>query len=72
MNKSRFTESQIIQALKANESGRSVEDICRELGIAHGVAFPFSGKATLTLIRQLPASGINIATPAFPNGNGYP
>lgn len=34
MKKTRFTESQIIKALKENEGGRSVEEISRELGIA--------------------------------------
>ena len=33
MKNTRFTESQIIKALKENEQGRRVEDICRELGI---------------------------------------
>ncbi|MCB0434324.1 MAG: transposase [Mangrovimonas sp.] len=33
MKKSRFTESQIIKALKENEQGRTVGDIARELGI---------------------------------------
>lgn len=33
MKKSRFTESQITGALKAHESGKNVQDICRELGI---------------------------------------
>jgi len=33
MKKSRFTETQIVKALKEHESGRSTEDICRELGI---------------------------------------
>lgn len=33
MKKTRFTESQIIKALKENEAGRDVNDICRELGI---------------------------------------
>lgn len=34
MKKSKFTESQIIQMLKAHESGRPVMDICREYGIS--------------------------------------
>ena len=34
MKKTRFTESQIIGALKQYENGRSAEDICRELGIS--------------------------------------
>ena len=33
MKKSKFTESQIIKALKENEQGRSVGDVSRELGI---------------------------------------
>ncbi len=33
MKKTKFTESQIIKALKEEESGRSVSDISRELGI---------------------------------------
>jgi len=33
MRKSKFTESQIIKAIKANENGQGVEDLCRELGI---------------------------------------
>jgi putative transposase len=33
MKKSKFTESQIIKALKENEQGRSVGDISREMGI---------------------------------------
>lgn len=33
MKKSRFTESQIIKALKEEENGRSITDISRELSI---------------------------------------
>lgn len=33
MKKSRFTETQIVSALKEYEAGKSVADICRELGI---------------------------------------
>ena len=33
MKRSKFTESQIIKALKENEQGRSVQEISRELGI---------------------------------------
>lgn len=34
MKKSRFSESQISQALKEHEAGNKVQDICRELGIS--------------------------------------
>jgi putative transposase len=34
MKKTRFTESQIIKALKEHEGGRSAQELCRELGIS--------------------------------------
>lgn len=39
MKNTRFTESQIIKALKENEQGRRAEDICRELGIHKGTFY---------------------------------
>jgi putative transposase len=33
MKKTRFTESQIVKALKEHEAGKKVDDICRELRI---------------------------------------
>ena len=33
MKKTKFTETQIVKALKEAESGRSAVEICRELGI---------------------------------------
>jgi len=44
MKKSKFTESQIIKALKENESGRSVEAISRELGINTGTFYNWRKK----------------------------
>lgn len=34
MRKIRFTEHQIIAALKSVEAGRTVKDVCREAGIS--------------------------------------
>ena len=34
MKKSRFTDSQIMDALKRVEAGLSVPDLCRELGVS--------------------------------------
>jgi putative transposase len=39
MKRSKFTETQIIKAIKANEAGRSVEDLSRELGINKGTFY---------------------------------
>ena len=38
MKKSKFTEAQILKALKEYEGGRSVNDICRELSV-HEMTF---------------------------------
>ena len=34
MKKSRFTESQIVKAIKEHENGRNVNELCRELGVS--------------------------------------
>lgn len=44
MKKSRFSESQIIAAIKQNEAGRKVEEICRELGISNGTFYQWRKK----------------------------
>ena len=44
MKRSRFSESQIIKAIKENEQARSVDEICRELGIATGTFYNWRKK----------------------------
>lgn len=44
MKKSKFTESQIIEALKENEAGRSVEEISGEPGINKGTFYNWRKK----------------------------
>ena len=44
MKKSRFTETQIVNALKEYEAGKSVSDICRELGINKQTFYNWSKK----------------------------
>ena len=34
MKKTKFTETQIVKAIKEHEAGRKAEDICRELGVS--------------------------------------
>lgn len=34
MRKTRFTEAQIVNALKEHENGRDAKDICREMGVS--------------------------------------
>lgn len=44
MKKSRFTESQIVKALKDQESGMKVADICRSLGISDATFYQWKSK----------------------------
>ena len=42
--KSRFTESQIVAAIKQQESGIPVKDICRDLGIHQATFYNWKAK----------------------------
>jgi len=44
MKRKRFTEEQIIKALKQQESGVKVQDICREVGIAEQTFYRWKSK----------------------------
>ena len=59
MKKSKFTEEQIAFALKQAESGTSVEEICRKMGISQATFYAWRkkfgglGVAELRRLRQL-------------------
>lgn len=42
--KQRFTEAQIVAAIKKQESGMAVKDICRELGISDATFYNWKAK----------------------------
>lgn len=42
--KNRFTESQILAAIKKQENGISVKDICREIGISDATFYNWKAK----------------------------
>ncbi len=44
MKKSKFTDSQIISALKQAEAGTSVPELCRELGISSATFYKWRAK----------------------------
>lgn len=44
MKKNRFTESQIVAAIKKQEAGISVKDICRELSISEATFYNWKAK----------------------------
>jgi putative transposase len=59
MKKSKFTEAQIIFALKQNETGVSVEETCRKMGISEATFYNWKkkysglGMSDLRRLRQL-------------------
>ena len=44
MKRSRFSETQILNILKAVESGRTVKDVCRESGISDATFYNWRAK----------------------------
>lgn len=44
MKKTRISESQIVAAIKAHESGKSTADICRELGVHQATFYNWKKK----------------------------
>ena len=42
--KKRYTDEQIIRAIKEHEAGAKVEDICRDLGISNGTFYNWRSK----------------------------
>jgi putative transposase len=44
MKKTRFTEAQIVKAIKQHESGSKVSDICRDLGISEPTFYNWKAK----------------------------
>jgi len=44
MKKTRFTESQIVAAIKKHESGISTAEICRDLGISNQTFYNWKAK----------------------------
>jgi putative transposase len=56
MKKSKFTESQIIFALKQVETGTRVDDVCRQLGVSQATFFNWKkkyGGLGITELRKL-------------------
>ena len=44
MKKSKFTEAQIVFALKQSEQGVTVEDICRKMGVSEATFYNWKAK----------------------------
>ena len=66
MKKSKFSETQIVKAIKENEGGRKVEDLCRELGISTGTFYQWRKKYSgmdashLKLLKELQAENAQL------------
>ena len=50
--KKRYTEEQIIRAIKQHEAGAKVDGICREMGISTGTFCNWRGKYTGLEVNQ--------------------
>lgn len=44
MRKARFTEHQIIAVIKSVEAGRTVKDVCREVGISEATYYNWKSR----------------------------
>lgn len=53
MKSTRFTESQIIGILKEQQTGRNVNDICREHGISQATFYNWKSKYSGLEVNQL-------------------
>ncbi len=53
MKKTKFTESQIIGILKEQQSGKNVNDICREHGISQATFYNWKSKYSGMEVNQL-------------------
>jgi putative transposase len=53
MKKKRFTESQIIKAIKEQDAGKDVIDICREMGIHRATLYNWKKKYGGMEVNQL-------------------
>lgn len=64
MKKSRFTEEQIVFALKQAELGTSVPEVCRKLGISDATFYSCGGisPSELKHMRQLEEENLRLKT----------
>jgi len=44
MQQSKFTERQVVSAIKQQESGQTVKDICRDLGVSEVTLYKWKAK----------------------------
>jgi putative transposase len=56
MKKQKFSEAQILKALKEYESGKNVMDICRELGIHKATFYVWNKKYSGMKVKILKGS----------------
>lgn len=66
MKKSKFTEAQIVFALKQSETGVSVQEVCRKMGISEATFYNWKkkfgglGVSELRRLRQLEEENVKL------------
>lgn len=66
MRKSKFTEAQIIFAIKQSETGVRVSEVCRKMGVSEATFYNWKKKygdigiTELRKLRQLEAENVNL------------
>ena len=75
MKKSKFTEAQIVFAIKQSETGVKVDEVCRKMGISEATFYAWKkkygglGVSELRELRQLKEENVR-CTPFFGQKNG--
>lgn len=53
MKKQRFSESQIVKALQSEQSGRDINELCRELGVSRATFYNWKKKYGGMQVKEL-------------------
>lgn len=53
MKKTRFTETQIIKAIKEHENGRNAQELCREMGITTAAFYKWRQRYSGLEVKEL-------------------
>ncbi|WP_129543281.1 transposase [Serratia sp. 1D1416] len=61
MRKAHFTEYQLIAVIKSVEAGRTVKDVCREVGISEATYYNWKSKSWLIDVQDSKAENFALS-----------